>query len=346
MNISRRKAAVLFAAGAAAITLKPGKLYADEKNQKLLKAQALQKGDKVALIAPGTNVCDPDDVAKAVAAVEYFGLVPVIADILTLIPGRKAVTPEERVNDLHTAFKDNSIKAVFAVRGGYGSARLLNHIDFNIIKRNPKIFVGYSDITALHIAINQKTGLVTFHGPVLLSAFNEYSASMFSKILFDNYSGELINPDDVSGIRPAFPCRTIVPGKAEGQLTGGNLTLICSLMGTEFEIETKDKILFLEDVGEAPYSIDRMLTQLRLAGKFKDIRGIVFGRCDDCTGSESTWDFSLGEVLDDQLSDLAIPVIYGVTFGHTSNQITIPYGIKAEINSDVCGIKLLENALI
>lgn len=311
----------------------------------IIKPKALKEGDYVAIIAPGTNVSDPDDIKKALEITEYFGLKPLIANNLTYVAGRKVIPISDRVNDLHDAFANKEVKAVFSIRGGYGCSQLLDKLDYRLIKDNPKIFIGYSDITALHLAISKITGLITFHGPVLLSKFTDFTAQNFRNMLFDTQSLELNNPQELSGIRDKFPCRTIVEGKAIGQLTGGNLSLISSLMGTKYEIDAKDKILFIEDVGEPPYRIDRMLTQLRLAGKFDQAKGIIFGKCEDCEGSLSTWNFTLGEVLDNLLGDLKIPVQYGLMFGHTDNQLTIPYGIQAEFDTKVCGIKLLEKPI-
>jgi muramoyltetrapeptide carboxypeptidase len=246
---------------------------------------------------------------------------------------------EERIADLHEMFGARDIDGVFAIRGGYGSAQLLDGIDYDLIRRNPKVFLGYSDITALHVAIHQRTGLVTFHGPVTLSRFSEYTQKHFRKALFETDPvGPVTNPPDSDPLRPAHTLRTIRPGTARGRLTGGNLTLISTTMGTPYEIETKGRILFLEDVGEQPYSVDRMLTQLRLAGKLQQAEGIVFGECSGCRprefqpSFEST--FSLGEVLDHILGRLKIPVLTGLTIGHTADQLTLPLGAMATLNAD------------
>src|SRR5262249_47966013 len=171
---------------------------------------------------------------------------------------------QERLDDLHAMFRDSEVRAVFAIRGGYGSEHLLDRIDYDLIRRNPKIFLGYSDITALHLAIHQKTGLVTFHGPVVLSRFSEYTQKWFRKALFEAAPiGEVANPPETNRLRPTHNLRTVRPGRARGPLIGGNLSLIATTMGTPYEIDTRGRILFLEDVDEQPYSIDRMLTQLR-----------------------------------------------------------------------------------
>src|SRR5258708_36645464 len=165
-------------------------------------------------------------------------------------------------------FADPSVDAIFAIRGGYGSAQLLDRIDYDLLRKNPKIFLGYSDITAMHLAIQKRTCWVTFHGPVALSDLSQYTQKHFRRALFETAPlGAVTNPPDSNPLRPSHTLRTIRGGKARGPLVGGNLTLISTTMGTPFEIDTRGRILLLEDIDEEPYNIDRMLTQLRLAGK-------------------------------------------------------------------------------
>jgi muramoyltetrapeptide carboxypeptidase len=305
----------------------------------LLKPHALRAGDTVGLITPSTYVSDPDRLALAARTVEYFGLKMKFGRNVRKRAGYLAGTVEERLADLHEMFRDPEVQAIFAVRGGYGSAQLLSRVDYNLIRRNPKIFLGYSDITALHLAIHQRAGLVTFHGPVTLSRFTEYTQEHFRKAIFGSQPlGRLSNPPESNPLRPSHTLRAIRPGKGRGRLTGGNLTLLSTTMGTSFEIETRGRVLFLEDVGEEPYRIDRMLTQLRLAGKLDEAAGIVFGECSECRprqfepSFEST--FSLGEVLDNLLGDLKIPVLSGLTIGHTDDQLTLPLGVMATLDAD------------
>lgn len=340
----------LEAAGAAiALAAMPKTVFPAESETGLLKPKALARGDTIGVIAPGTAVSDPDDLAAAKEALEYFGLKMKIGPHVAKGSGYKTRTVEERLEDLHDMFDDGDINAVFAIRGGYGSAQLLDKIDYELIRDNPKIFLGYSDITALHTAINKYSGLVTFHGPVMLSSFTEFSAQHFRKVLFERAApGILLNPDLMSGIRRKYPLRTVAAGRAEGITAGGNLSIISSLMGTPYELDSKGKILFLEDVGEQPYRIDRMLTQLRLAGKFESAAGIVFGLCSGCGpgGSQSSvWDPTLGEVLDNILGDLDIPVLYGLLFGHTSDQLTIPFGVRAKMDSEKQSVEIVESGV-
>lgn len=308
--------------------------------------KVLKAGDKVGIIAPATAVSDPDDIAKAQEIINALGMESVIAKSVYSGQGYKTRSIDERVNDFHNMVLDKSISAIFSIRGGYGSADLLDRLDYNLIKNNPKIFAGYSDITAMLIAINQRSGLITFHSPMMLGRFNEFTFNYFRKALLDkNPIGMLANPDITVGPRKMFPIRTIVSGVTDGIITGGNLSIICSLMGTPFEIDTKNKILLLEDVGEEPYRIDRMLNQLRLSGKLSSARGIIFGVCTNCDKKSDIWDLSLGEVLDKYFKPLEIPSFSGFLFGHTDFQLTIPIGANAIMNADKGTLEIIESVL-
>lgn len=227
----------------------------------LIRPRPLRPGDTVGLITPSTYVSDPDQLALAEHTVSYFGLKTKLGKNVRKRYGYLAGTVAERLEDLHAMFRDTSVQGIFAIRGGYGSEQLLDHIDYRLIRANPKVFVGFSDITALHIAINRKAGLITFHGPVVLSKFSGYTQAHFRKAVFEpGPLGIVTNPPEANTLRPAHTLRTVRPGRASGTLIGGNLTLITTTMGTPYEIETKGRILFIEDVGEEPYRIDRMLT--------------------------------------------------------------------------------------
>lgn len=291
------------------------------------------------LITPSSYVSDPADrLALAERTARFFGLKPRFGKNVRKREGYLGGTVDQRVEDLHDMFRDPEVKAVFAIRGGYGSAQLLDRIDYALIRSHPKIFLGYSDITALHLAIQKHAGLVTFHSPIVLSRFTSYTQTYFRRALFETQPlGRVTNPPDSDPLRPAHTLRTVRPGRARGPLIGGNLTLISTTMGTPYEIETRGKILFLEDVEEQPYSIDRMLTQLRLAGKLTDAAGVIFGQCQDCRprdfqpSYEST--LSVGEVVDEILGKLQTPVLSGLTVGHTDDQLTLPLGVMAELDA-------------
>jgi muramoyltetrapeptide carboxypeptidase len=243
-------------------------------------------------------------------------------------------------------FADPEIKGVIA-SGGYGASQILNGIDYDLIKHNPKIFIGFSDVTGLHLAIHKMTGLVTFHGPTAFSTFNEYTAGHFRRALFSTEPlGELKNPDEADKITLEYPVRTVTRGKASGRLIGGNLSLIAALMGTPYEIETDNCILFIEDVGEDSYRVDRMLTQLMLAGKLDKVKGVIWGSCRKCNDNLETGVFTLGEVIDNILIPLNVPVISGMMIGHTSNKLTLPLGVKATLDADNQTLTITESALI
>lgn len=305
----------------------------------LLRPKVLRPGDTVGLITPSTYVSDPDKLLLAQRTIEHFGLKMKMGVNVRRREGYLGGSVQERLDDLHAMFRDPEVDAIFAIRGGYGSPQLLDRIDYDLIRSNPKIFLGYSDITALHLAIHKKAGLITFHGPVTLSSFPGYTQDNLRKALFETAPvGKLTNPPEANSLRPRHLLRTIRPGTARGPLMGGNLSLIAATMGTPFEIETRGRILFLEDVGEQPYNIDRMLTQLRLAGKLQEAAGIVFGDCQECTPREFRPSFestlSLGEVLDNILGGLKIPVVTGMTIGHTADQLTLPLGVNAALDAD------------
>jgi muramoyltetrapeptide carboxypeptidase len=321
-----------FLAGAAALAAQPSSLS-------LIRPKVLREGDTVGLITPSTFVSDPDRVQLAQRTLEYFHLRPKLGRNVTRRTGYLGGSVAERLEDLHAMFRDPEVIAIFAIRGGYGSEQLLDRIDYPLIRRNPKVFLGYSDITAMHLAIQRHAGLVTFHGPVALSGFSDYTQTWFRKALFSTDPlGAVTNPPETNKLRPKHLLRTIQPGKARGRLIGGNLTLIATTMGTPYEIDTRGRIVFLEDVGEEPYSIDRMLTQLRLAGKFREAAGIIFGECHDCKPREfqQSFDstFSLGEVLDEILKQANVPVLSGLTIGHTDDQLTLPLGVMATLDAD------------
>ncbi len=314
---------------------------------KIIKPKRLKKGDTVGVIAPSSGV-SPEDFEKALRNLEDLGLKTKVGKSARAINGFLAGADRERLDDLHRAFSDREVKAVWCVRGGYGASRFLPQINFNLIKKNPKIFIGYSDITALHTAIYQNTGLVTFHGPVAASNFSDYTKNHVAGVLMNPsapYRIEL-SPDNVAKESNLFKTEVITPGKCRGVLLGGNLSLLAAVAGTPFALRnTNGKILFIEDVGEQPYRVDRMLTQLRQTVDMRRLAGIALGVFEDCNPKDGGSQ-SLIDVLKDRLGDLGIPVIYGLSFGHVRNQFTLPVGIKAELDTEDATLTLLETAVI
>jgi muramoyltetrapeptide carboxypeptidase len=315
----------------------------------LVKPRALKPGDTVGLIAPASYTFDLWSLDDAAARVEALGLKPKFGKHVRGRRGFLSGTDDERLEDLHAMFSDPGVSAVFALQGGYGTPRLLDRIDYGLIRRNPRILLGYSDITGLHLAIGRKSGLVTFHGPNMIGSLPPRTVELLKKALFvAEPIGELTNPDEADPLNVEFPLRTVTPGVARGRIVGGNLTLVTATMGTPYEIETKGRIVFLEDTGEAPYRVDRMLVQLRLAGKLQEAAGIVFGTCTDCGPGKSSFELSLSlsEVLMEQLGTLRVPVIAGLVFGHTKEKSVLPMGVEAELDATARRVRVLESATL
>lgn len=309
-----------------------------------IKPEKLEIGDTIGLIAPGSYISQKqlDESIKNLEALGYkVKYNDAILDKYGYLAGKDSV----RVKEIHSMFLDKEIKAIMAVRGGYGCARFIPMLDYNLIRNNPKIIIGYSDITSLLYGIYEKTGLVCFHGPVGTSTFNEYSINnMLSVIANDQNEFEMtnLNEDDAQ-------IKVINPGVAEGELVGGNLSIVVSMIGTEFDIDSKNKIIFLEDIGEEPYRIDRMLTQMIQSGKFDECSGIALGVFRKCEIDENSPEFenslTLQQVFSDRLGDLGIPVIYGLSFGHITNKFTLPFGINTKLDTYNRKLVLLENSV-
>ncbi|HOQ49798.1 MAG TPA: LD-carboxypeptidase [Candidatus Kapabacteria bacterium] len=249
-----------------------------------------------------------------------------------------AATDQERADELMQFFERPDVDAIMCARGGYGVMRILDKLDYQVIKNNPKIVIGFSDITALLNAIYAKCSLVTFHGPVAVSTWNDFSLNSFKKTLTigDLFSAKI---DDM---------QVINEGTAEGIIQGGNLRIISSTLGTPYEIQTNNSILFLEDVSEHAYEIDRMLTQLFLAGKMKNVRGIVFGKFKNLHTRKSFYPNrgkTIFEVIKEICKPLGVPLVYDFPFGHVSHKITLPIGIKARLDTKTKAFSLLEEAV-
>jgi muramoyltetrapeptide carboxypeptidase len=257
--------------------------------------------------------------------------------------GYLAGKDRRRLKDLHAMFRDPEVQAVWCIRGGYGSGRLLPSLDYDLIRRHPKILVGYSDITALLNAVRRETGLVCFHGPVSSSEFSDYTLGQVRNMLFEPAAGRVIRPAESDGSdHPSHVPFSIRKGKAEGILVGGNLSLVAALCGTPFQPDVEDKILFLEDVGEKPYRIDRMLTQLRQSLPLEKAAGVMLGKFAGCEPGADDRSLSLAETLEDRLRDLKIPVGYGFPFGHIRDQCTLPVGAQVRIDTRHMTVEILE----
>jgi muramoyltetrapeptide carboxypeptidase len=317
--------------------------------------KAMKKGDTVALIHPASPSDGFEANELAVELVASLGFRP------KLMPnaGRKtyylAGDDAERAADLNAAFADPKVDAVWCVRGGYGANRILPYLDYETIRKNPKPFIGFSDITAAHNAIHRLTGLVTFHGPVAGSVMSEFTLAAFKKVLMEGWKGRIAEA-------PQFiPREGVVnrnnrvwklrPGKARGRLVGGNISVFATLVGTPFEPELKGRILFLEEIGEEPCRIDRWLTGFLLTGKLAGLAGVALGKFSDCgpqayePGRDGLGTWSWQEVCADRFGKLGIPVVAGLAFGHVAENATLPVGAMAELDGDEGTLTLLEPAV-
>lgn len=323
----------------------------DKTNSAIIKPDRLRRGDKVALVASASFVTEKQ-LQAAIDKISALGFIPVYSDKILGKHGYFSGTDEERAADFNNMINNPEIKAIIFAGGGYGCTRILALIDYEAIRKNPKVIMGLSDNTALINAINQKTGLITFHGPIARTIHEGYNEEHFRDIVVnprDKYIIESSDDDLIKAVNDKTLERyTITSGKAEGELAGGNLTLICSMMGTPYQIDLKDKIVMIEDIKEEPYRIDRMLTQLIASGELQKASGIVFGICKGCDKPDKTKadeSFTLRQVIEDRIKPLNIPAAYGLSFGHNINNFAFPIGLKAEFDADRKTIRLPEKAV-
>ncbi|CAM4418594.1 LD-carboxypeptidase [Zobellia roscoffensis] len=315
----------------------------------LIKPKRLKKGDTIGLIAPGYAI-KSSILEEAKKTLRSMGFKPYHTNRIIGNYGYLSNTDEERAKDLNEMFADPNIDGILCARGGYGCTRIMQMIDYENIKQNPKTFIGFSDITALLNGIHQETGLVTFHGPVGSTLNDPYSIRQLEKVvMFPKQQLEIQNVDLLKPeftTNPEFERYTITPGKATGKIVGGSLTLINALVGTPNEIDFTGAIVCIEDVEEAPYRIDRMLTQLIEGKTFKKAAGILIGVCAGCNDSTNPDSFSLKEVILDRIKPLGVPAAYGMSFGHVENNFTFPIGTKASMNATTMKFQLLEKAVL
>jgi muramoyltetrapeptide carboxypeptidase len=333
--------------------------------------KALAPGDTIVFVAPAKYL-DKERVALAKRRLEEMGFHVRLPDNLFRKHGFLGGTDDERAAEINAAFADPDVDAIFPGTGGYGTTRIVDKLDYDLIRRNPKILVGFSDITGLHIAINQRTGLVTFHSPNpewglgVENNLSPFAAKWFWRALLPkNYAfpslagrgkGRVVDytirtqpaaSNGKSGEDAIFDgvpnAVAFVKGKARGRLIGGNLSVLHALMGTPYEIQTDGKILFLEDVGEAPYRVDRMLSTLRLAGKFDRVAGVILGAF-TARDEEPDWDddASIDDVLRDYFAHRNVPVLAHFPVGHVRYNATLPIGARAELDATKQTLRLLE----
>ncbi|MCT2535101.1 LD-carboxypeptidase [Aquibacillus koreensis] len=291
-----------------------------------MRPRRLNKGDTVGVIAPA-GPTDKDELLDGISFLNSLGLHVKLGKHVLNQYGYLAGSDQNRLEDLHAMFADKDVSAIFCARGGYGTARIAPYINYHLIANNPKIFWGYSDITFLHTAIRQMTGLVTFHGPMVSSDFSKDDFDYLSKQMFDQlfYPATLLYTDKIS------PLKIISHGEACGEIVGGNLSVLINTLGTRFELDTSGKLLLLEDVGEEPYRIDAFLNQLKLAGKIDAAAGIILGDFNNVAPKKSS--FTLDQVLHQYFQHLHKPVISGLKIGHCFPHFSIPLGVEAKLST-------------
>ena len=347
MTMTRRELLATGGSLAVAATVFPALANAaDNANNR--KPQRLRPGMTVGLVTPASNVPEDQELHIAMDLVRSLGFIAKPSANLFSRTQYLAGTDKQRADDLNAMFADPEVDAIFCVRGGYGSGRLLRYLDYDMIAANPKVILGYSDITAILNAIYLRTGLITFHGPIAGGNFSDYTYDQYNRILVEPTSTTEIGNPPVFETRPGVVdwenrLTPIVSGSAEGHLVGGNLSLVVTLLGTPFEPNFDGAILFLEDVSEPPYSVDRMLTHLWMTGKLERVAGIVLGKFTDDDYDSNT--FSMEQVMRDRFEPLGIPTLRGTMIGHIEDKTVVPIGIQARLDVDAGTLTLLEAAV-
>ncbi|MEO1067986.1 MAG: LD-carboxypeptidase [Cyanobacteria bacterium J06638_6] len=312
----------------AGVTL--GQRAVPAQGQPVVKPPRLRGGDVVGIVSPAGATFEDDRLDLVVEAVKALGFVPEVAPHAMARYGYLAGTDTERAADLNAMFADPAVKALLPIRGDWGSARILPYLDYETMRANPKVIIGFSDISALLLGIYAQTGLVTFHGPHGITSWRPEQVEPLRRILINGealtYSNPLLGADQDRLMRDQGRIQTITPGSATGPLIGGNLSVISGIVGTPYLPDTTGAILFLEDVGEPPYRIDRMLTQLKLAGVLDGLAGFVFGQCKACGPGQSYGSLTLEEILRDHIQPLGIPAYGGAWIGHVEPLWTLPIG--------------------
>ena len=347
MGVDRRDFIRLIGFGSATFYL-PVYLRPQTLDNSLIKPPRLREGDTVGVLNPSGPTFHEKDLKEVEKRLARLGLKVVFGKHVLSRYGYLAGTDEERASDFNDMLNDLSVKAVFATRGGWGSNRILPLIDYEAIRRHPKILMGFSDITSLLLAIYAKTGMITFYGPVGTSKWGGFTTGWVKKILFDGEQPTMSNPMTKLDGRPTdvHRIKTITSGKAEGRLVGGNLTVISSMLGTGYLPDWRGKLLFLEEIDEKIYRIDRMLTHLKLSGVLEKVSGIIIGKCVNCVPSKTTLSLTLEEIFSDHLRPFGIPVYSGAMIGHIDRIFTLPIGVNARMDAGKGTIELLERSVI
>jgi muramoyltetrapeptide carboxypeptidase len=350
-RLSSRRQFLIGAAAATGVAIAPWKrsAMAQTPTSTLRKPPRLQPGDAVGIISPARPAFEQEDVAIVMEAMRGLGLVPRLGAHVYDRYGYLAGQDRDRAADINTFFADPTIKALIPIQGGWGTSRLLPYLDYALIAQNPKIVVGFSDITALLLAIAAQSKVITFHGPNGLASWRSEETELFRRVLFD---GETVTLDAArSGVdgdrlmQVEGRIQTITPGVAQGRLVGGNLSVLSGIAGSPYVPNLEGAILFLEDVGEYIYRVDRMITQLKLAGLFDQLSGFIFGQCSRCGPDPDFGSLTLEEVVRDHIAPLGIPAWMGARIGHIEPVITLPIGSRVEIDASTGRLQMLEAAV-
>lgn len=344
MNFQRRQ--ILQVLGLATLTSQIPKLaQANSFSQPLLKPSSLKIGDTIGLVNPASFITS-EDLEEVKETLTDIGLNYKLGTHILDKYGYLAGKDIDRAADINAMFADPSVKGILTLRGGWGCNRILPLINYQLIRKNPKIIIGYSDITSLLLAIYALSGIVTFHGPVATSTWNEFTKDYVQRILFNGEAVKMQNSLNTGENINAKPIQieTITPGKARGKLIGGNLSVLSAMVGSAYLPNWQGSILFLEEIGEEVYRVDRMLTQLKLAGILDRISGFIFGQCTRCDPEKPEQSLTLMQVLQDHIQPLKIPAWYGAAIGHIPNKFTLPIGVEVEIDANNGSIQMLENA--
>ncbi|GET38976.1 S66 peptidase family protein [Microseira wollei] len=336
MTIKRRKFIKTLAVAAVASQLPIARAYASRSR---IKPPCLKPGDTIGLIAPA-GIVDPESIEPITQKLATLGWQVKLGNHLLDRYGYLAGKDSDRAADVNSMFADKSVQAILAVRGGWGCNRILPLLNYKLIRNHPKIIMGLSDITALLLAIYAKTNVITFHGLTGTSTWNEFSLDYLRRILFNGEAVTMQNPTNTD-----LRVETIRGGTARGKLVGGNLSVLAAMVGSSYLPKWQHNILFLEDIREEVYRIDRMLTQLELAGILPQISGFVFGNCRQCDPEEPDKSLTLMQVLQERISPLGIPAWYGAAIGHIPDKFTLPIGVEVEIDATAGTIKMLEAAV-
>jgi muramoyltetrapeptide carboxypeptidase len=344
--MNRRRFLGSAAAAAAVAGSIPG-VWARPRRQAVVKPRRLAAGDTVGLVAPANATFQSVELEIARESLQALGFKVLVGGHLRDRHGYLAGQDKDRAADINRFFADASVRAVLPIRGGWGSSRVLPYLDFDVIRRNPKVVLGFSDISALLLAIHAGTGLVTFHGPNGMGRWDAFSVDCFRRVLIQGESILFENPRELSERNVLTPIEnrpmTITGGKARGRLLGGNLTVLTTIVGSPYLPSWDGAIFFCEDVNEDYYRIDRMLTQLKLAGVLSRLAGFVFGTCSECgPGDDAFGALTLEEIFADHIKPLGIPAWSGAMIGHSMPQWTLAQGIHVEADADACTLRMLE----